>query len=172
MNEPRCILRQASPNDAEGVTAVLANAYPALMAPDYDTATLEAVLPAMVVANARLLASGTYHVQEAPGGTIVSCGGWTVEAPGTNAIENGVAHIRHFGTHANWIRKGLGAAIFERCRNQALPRGIQIFRCFSSLNAEAFYAALGFRVVERTEIQIGGQLKFPTVVMVWTDAAA
>jgi GNAT superfamily N-acetyltransferase len=162
-------LRVAGPNDADAVTAVLASAYPALMAPDYDPAVLAATLPSMAKANPMLLASDTYYVMEAPGGRIVSCGGWTREEPGTRKIEDGIAHVRHFGTHVDWIRKGLGRAIFERCRREALAASVYSFRCFSSLGAEPFYASLGFHVVERTEITIGGGLKFPSITMVWTD---
>ncbi len=121
----------------------------------------------MTVANAGLLASGTYYVQEAPGGRVVSCGGWTREEPGTNKVQDGVAHVRHFGTHVDWVRNGLGTGIFERCQQKALAAGVHTFRCFSSLGAERFYTSLGFHVVERVELSIAGT-KFPTVVMVWT----
>ena len=162
-------LRVARQSDAEAVTAVLESAYPGLMAADYDAAVLAVTLPAMTRANAALLASGTYYVQETHGAGIVSCGGWTHEEPGTNKVENGVAHVRHFGTHVDWVRRGLGAGVFARCKQDAVAAGVHTFRCFSSIGAETFYASLGFGVVERTEIVIGGRLKFPTVVMVWTD---
>ena len=169
MSGDRFTLRVARQDDAEPVTAVLASAYPGLMAPDYDTAVLAAVLPAMTVANPGLLASGTYYVQETPGGLIVSCGGWTHEEPGTRRIGSGIAHVRHFGTHVDWIRKGLGTGIFERCKQDAAAARVHTFRCFSSLGAEPFYASLGFHPVERFDLAIGGTLKLPTVAMVWTD---
>ncbi len=162
-------LRVAGPADAEAVTAVLASAYPRLMAPDYDPAVLAAVLPAMTRANPGLLASGTYYVQVAPGGGIVACGGWTREEPGTGRIEPGVAHVRHFGTHADWIRRGLGRAVFECCKQAAFAEGLRIFRCFSSLGAEPFYAALGFATLQRTHLSIGEGRKLPTVTMVRTE---
>ncbi len=166
MDESQVTLRVARPADAAAVDAVLASAYPALMVPDYDPALMAITLPAMTVANAGLLASGTYYVQEATGSRIVSCGGWTREAPGTDTLENGVAHVRHFGTHVDWVRQGLGTGIFERCRQEALAAGVHTFRCFSSLGAERFYVSLGFCTVERMELDIGG-MKFPTIAMVW-----
>ena len=168
MSGEPCVVRLARPSDAEAVTAVLASAYPALMAADYDPAVLAVVLRAVTIANPVLLASGTYYVQQAPGGRIVSCGGWTHEEPGTSRVENGVAHIRHFGTHVDWIRHGLGTAIFERCRQAAGGVGVHTFRCFSSIGAEPFYASLGFHVVERTIVDIGGTLKLPSIAMAWT----
>ena len=163
-----CAVRLAQPADAEAVASVLASAYPGLMAPDYDPAVLAAVLPAMVRANPGLLASGTYYVQVAPGDRIVACGGWTHEAPGTGTVEHGVAHVRHFGTHVDWIRMGLGRGIFEQCRQAACAQAVREFRCFSSLSAETFYAALGFVAVERTTVRIGADLRFPTITMAWT----
>lgn len=167
MSEPGCELRVARPDDAESVTAVLASAYPRLMAADYDPAVLAVALPAMTVANPGLLASGTYYVQVAPGTRIVACGGWTHDEPGTKKTESGVAHLRHFGTHADWIRQGLGAAIFERCRRDALAAGVRTLMCFSTLGAEPFYASLGLRAVERRDIAIGPVMRFPTITMVW-----
>ncbi len=160
-------LRVARPADADAISAVLASAYPGLLASDYDPAVLAAVLPAMVRANPGLLASGTYYVQVAPGDRIVSCGGWTHKAPGGGTAGRGVAHVRHFATHVDWTRNGLGRGIFERCRQAALAQDVRMFRCFSSLGAEPFYAALGFVAVERTVVSLGGDLNFPTVAMVW-----
>ncbi len=165
-------LRVAGRADADAVSAVLASAYRALMAGDEGPAVLAVTLPAMTAANPALLASGTYYVQEAAGGRIVSCGGWTREEPGTSRVENGLAHMRHFGTHAGWIRRGLGAGIFERCRQDALAAGVRTFRCFSTIGAEAFYASLGFRTAERVDLTIGGVVKLPVVIMVWTDSPA
>ena len=169
MSGPGFHLRTARQSDADAVTAVLTSAYPQLMAPNYDPAVLAVTLPAMTIANPGLLASGTYYVQEAPGGRIVSCGGWTHTEPGTNRVENGVAHVRHFGTHVDWIRRGFGTAIFARCKQEAFAAGIHTFKCFSSLGAEPFYASLGFRTVERIDLTIGDTMKFPTVTMVWID---
>ena len=160
-------LRTARQTDADAVTAVLASAYPALMAPDYDPAVMAIALPSMTTANPTLLASGTYYVQESPAGQIVACGGWTHNEPGTNKLEAGVAHIRHFATHVDWIRQGLAKAIFERCRQDGLAAGVHTFKCFSSLGAEPFYASLGFQTVQRVEVTIGGHMKLPSITMVW-----
>ena len=172
MSADRFDLRVARQTDAEAVTAVLASAYPGLMAADYDPAVMAATLPALTIANPVLLASGTYYVQEASGGRIVSCGGWTHAEPGTDKIEDGVAHLRHFGTHVDWIRKGLGTGIFGCCRREALAAGIRSFRCFSSLGAEAFYVSLGFRAVGRMDLTLSGNMSLPMITMVWTDRLA
>jgi hypothetical protein len=161
------ILRVAQPTDADAVTAVLASAYPGLLAHDYDQAVLAAVLPSMTTANPKLLASGTYYVQQTPDGRIVSCGGWTTEEPGTNKVEDGVAHLRHFATHVDWIKQGLGAGIFDRCRQDAFAAGVGTLICFSSLSAVAFYTSFGFSVRDHTDLVMRSGAKFPTVIMEW-----
>lgn len=176
MSGNRFHLRVAGPADADGVTSVLASAYGRLLVPHYDPAALAAALPRIAAANPRLLASGTYFVQEAAdapaaaGGRIVACGGWTHEAPGTGTIESGVAHVRHFGTHADWTKRGLGAGIFERCKREALAEDIHTITCFATLGAEGFYSSLGFRVLERIVLTMDGGVKFPSVTMIWTKS--
>ncbi len=173
MSGNRCQLRIAGPADAGGVTSVLASAYGRLLVPHYDPAVLAAALPRIAAANPRLLASGTYFVQETAdaqataGGRIVACGGWTHEAPGTGKVEPGIAHVRHFGTHADWTKQGLGAAIFERCRREALAAQVHTIICFATLGAEGFYRSLGFRVVECVVLTMGGGVQFPSVTMIW-----
>jgi GNAT superfamily N-acetyltransferase len=66
----------------------------------------------MTIAQSDLLASGSYYVAEAPDGKIIGCGGWSKERPGTNEIIAKVGHIRHFGVHPRWTRRGVGKALF------------------------------------------------------------
>jgi N-acetylglutamate synthase-like GNAT family acetyltransferase len=131
---------------------------------------LAAVLPSMTTANLKLLASGTYYVQQTPDGRIVSCGGWTPEEPGTNRVEDGVAHLRHFATHVDFIKQGLGAGILDRCRQDALAAGVGTLMCFSSLSAVAFYTSFGFSVHNYTDLIMRSGAKFPTVIMEWRAA--
>jgi N-acetylglutamate synthase-like GNAT family acetyltransferase len=124
------------------------------MKPAYDSTMLGPALELMTSANPELLSSGTYYVAESEDGTVVGCGGWTREYPGGETAVEGVAHIRHFGTHPDWTRKGIGRAIFRRCEEDASASGIREFECYSSLNAECFYAALGFERIAVFEIQM------------------
>lgn len=39
------------------------------------------------------------------------------------------------------------------------------FECYAGLNAEGFYAALGFAAVGRFDVPLGGSLLLPSVVM-------
>ncbi len=158
-------VRPATPDDASAVTALLEASYPVLMTAGYDDATLALALPLMTRANPALLKSGTFYVAETPDGRLVGCGGWTFEHPGSGKTEPGLVHIRHFGTHADWTGRGVGRAIFERCLNDAGSSGARKFQCYSSLNAEGFYTALGFRAVRREAVRMSDELTLPVVFM-------
>lgn len=108
----------------------------------------------MTRANPALLRSGRYYVAETAEGTIVGCGGWSQGRPGTNEVEAGLAHIRHFGTHPDWTKRGIGRAIYQSCEDAARAAGFDAFECHSSLNAEKFYHSLGFDRVRFMDIEL------------------
>lgn len=132
----------------------------------YDPKLLKQVLPRMTVAQPALLVSGSYYVVESSDGAIIGCGGWTKERPGTSEVKAKVGHIRHFGVHPDWTRCGVGKALYARCALDARDAGISQFECYSSLNAEVFYSALGFRRLAQIDVDIFDQAPFPSVHMV------
>jgi N-acetylglutamate synthase-like GNAT family acetyltransferase len=134
----------------------------------YEDLILDAVLPAMTVAQPGLLRSGSYYVAETAEKIIVGCGGWTKERPGSGEILEGVGHIRHFGVHPECTRHGVGQAIYARCRGDAKAAGLTKFECYSSLNGEAFYAALGFEQLKKMDVEMLNGITFPSVHMVTT----
>jgi N-acetylglutamate synthase-like GNAT family acetyltransferase len=147
------------------VSALLGTAYPVLMGPAYDEALLAPALELMSRANPDLLASGQYYVAETPAGLVIGCGGWTLQRPGDGAVEPGLGHIRHFGTHPGWTNRGIGRAIYGLCETAARSMGVARLECYSSLNAEGFYAALGFESVRRVELALGPNVGLPAVLM-------
>lgn len=157
--------RVATIDDAAGVGTLLKIAYPVLMEPAYEKALLVSVLERMTKANPDLLASGTYYVAESRRGLIVGCGGWTAERPGDGATEAGLGHIRHFATHPDWTNRGIGRAIYRLCEVGARATGITRFECYSSLNAENFYAALGFETMRRIDVDLGSNVALPSILM-------
>jgi GNAT superfamily N-acetyltransferase len=158
-------LRVTTPDDAVAVSALLEASYTSAFAGRYEDHVLAAALPLMTRANPRLLASGTYHVAETGDGALIGCGGWTVDRPGTGEVVGGLAHVRHFGTHPDWARRGVGRALFAQCADEAKARGIGRFECYSSLVAEDFYRALGFTVIERMDIELRAGIRLAGVVM-------
>jgi GNAT superfamily N-acetyltransferase len=158
-------LRAATPGDGEAVSALLEASYPQLLAPDYDARLLAAALPLMTRANPRLLASGTYYVAEARGDAVVGCGGWSVEAPGGGDSKPGTAHIRHFATHPEWTRRGIGRALLKRCLEEARAQGVGNLECLSTLTAEAFYHSAGFVTVGPVDVPMSPTVGLPSVRM-------
>ena len=132
----------------------------------YEESILNTALPVMTVAHPVLLRSGSYYVAETATGTFVGCGGWTKERPGDREILAGVAHIRHFGVHPEWARRGVGRAIYARCCEDATVAGVEKFECYSSINGEVFYAALGFKRLEEIVVEMPDCGSFPSVHMV------
>lgn len=158
-------IRVSSPVDTEAISLVLNASYPQLMAQAYDDDLLKIVLPMMTQANQKLLNSKKYFVAHMTDDTIVGCGGWTHEAPGTGIVQEGVGHIRHFAVHPDWIGQGVGRAIFNSCRNQAKSEGMIEFECHSSLNGQKFYEAMGFHSEGLVDVRMNDLVNFPIIMM-------
>ena len=61
--------------------------------------------------------------------------------------------------------RGIGRAIFHLCETAARSTGVPILECYSSLNAEGFYAALGFESVRMIQIDLGRNVVLPAILM-------
>jgi GNAT superfamily N-acetyltransferase len=158
-------VRRAMPEDESRVSELLLASYPGLMLTAYDQAILEAALPLITRANPALLSAGTYYLAVNDDDFAVGCGGWSWERPGSSEVKLELAHIRHFSTRPEWLGRGIGRQLYERCEEDARSSGVRRFECQASLNAEGFYAALGFRSVGRIEVRIGPGPMLPSVLM-------
>ena len=161
-------VRVTTERDAEAVSDLLEASYPVLMRDSYEPTALAGTLPDMTRANPVLLSSGRYYLAEAENGLAVGSGGWSAGRPGTGDVVPGLAHLRHFATLPDWTGHGVGRAIYGLCEAAARAEGVTRLECYSSLNAEGFYAALGFRVVERIELPFGPDRSLPSVLMTRT----
>ena len=159
------VVRVARPADAAAVGALLRAAYSALLAGAYDAALLERALPWMAEPNPKLLRCGTWYVTERAESPwrLVGCGGWTLARPGdgTGEPDPTVGHLRHFATHSDCARRGIGRAVFAHCLTDGLAAGVPVFECQSTLTAERFYRALGFELLRPITALLGGRLPFP-----------
>ncbi len=154
MSEATFSLRVAAPDDARKVSDVLSASYSALYPGWYRDDVLARALPAMTRARPELLASGRYFLCER-GRRAVACGGWSL-APPQGAGEAGRGHLRHFGTHPDFLGQGCASAIAERCFAEARAADCTEMEVLSSLTAEAFYAGRGFKTVSAAAATIGG----------------
>ena len=157
-------VRRTYPEDAPLIDELLARAYPTLMADAYREEVLAVALPALTKSNAKLLTSGTYYVAE-EAGRILGCGGWTLERPGTSEVTPGVAHLRHFATDPDFVRRGVGRIIFRECAQAAARAGAKVFQAYSSLNAEPFYKSLGLARIKQINLPIPLTVAIPAILM-------
>lgn len=158
-------IRVAGLADAPAISELLEASYRALLAPAYDPAAMQTALPVLTRANRDLLGSGRFHLAQTDGGSLVGCGGWSLERPGSGEIEAGLGHIRHFAVHPDWLRRGVGRSLVAVCEQEARAAGLTELECFASLNAEAFYAALGFIPLRRHDLAMGSGTTLPSIVM-------
>jgi N-acetylglutamate synthase-like GNAT family acetyltransferase len=132
------------------------------MALGYEPTLFARALPLLTKANPMLLSSCTWYVVEALDAEdrLVGCGGWARQRPDVpnEPVDPVLGHIRHFATHPNWTRRGIGRALFDRCVADARAAGVCTFECYSSIGAEGFYRALGFSTVEPMKLALAENL--------------
>src|ERR1700760_3761098 len=159
-------LRTAMPSDANAVNSLLAASYSQLLPSCYSPEILDITLPLITRSNSALLASGTYYVAETASGQIVGCGGWTSNPPEAETGTRDEAHIRHFATHPDSLRQGIGAGILARCLRAAEQAGVRRLHCYSSLNGECFYRSAGFISKGLIDIPMRPGITFPVMMMI------
>jgi GNAT superfamily N-acetyltransferase len=162
MSKGEIFIRAATPGDGAMLSELLAASYAQLAG--YDPHGLANALPLMSHANPKLLASGTFYIAEIAS-EAAGCGGWTKEKPGTGEVAEGVGHIRHFATHPAWRRRGVAKRLLQHCIDEARRLGMRIMMSQSTLPAEAFYAAAGFRRLGVIDVEMGPGIILPAIEM-------
>lgn len=157
-------IRPARQADVEALTDVITRSYAELYPDWYPEDLLAVALPLMSQANPKLVASGTYYLAQR-NGRILGCGGWTAEAPGSGRVTPALGHVRHFATHPEFVRQGVGRALIARCVADCRRRAIARLSCKSSLPAEAFYKSVGFDRVRAIKVPLPDGTPFPAVLM-------
>lgn len=158
-------IRVARTEDACELGELFRTSYSTLLKQSYGAAELDAALPALSKPNPVLLASGTFYLAHSQDGQLMGAGGWSVERPGTGDVVPHLAHIRHFATHPDWTRLGVGRAIYSHCERAAFSAGALAFECFSALNAVSFYEALGFMTASIITLSLGPGAAIPVALM-------
>jgi GNAT superfamily N-acetyltransferase len=157
-------MRAADGSDRAALEKLIGDCYSAVYPGWYDEDVLGSAMPAMLRIDPALLASGRYFTASF-GGALAGCGGWSASAPGNSASIEKTAHIRHFATHPDFMGKGVGGAILDRCISEASYAGMAQLRCFSSLPAEGFYARHGFQKLDSVNVMLSDGAYFPAVLM-------
>ncbi|MFP4538570.1 MAG: GNAT family N-acetyltransferase, partial [Dichotomicrobium sp.] len=150
-------IRPATPRDREAVAALLRASYGTLLRDAYDAGVLERALPFLTRPNPSLLACGTYYIAEFSGLGPCGCGGWTFARPGDPQarIDATVGHVRHFATHPDAVRQGVGQCLMDTCVEVARGAGVRRLECVSTRQAVPFYRAVGFCVLAPVPVRLG-----------------
>ena len=164
-------VRSATIADANQTAKLLSESFYTLLPQNYDQDTLSITLPFITTPRQQLLTCGTWYVVEDPvTKDIVGCGGWTLRAPNsnsTNVTEVPVPNLRHFATHPEWTRKGIGKALWTRTwRDVSDVVGPETpLEVYSTITAVPFYASFGFVPVRHVEVPMGKDCLFPVMFM-------
>lgn len=161
------IIRPTTSEDADAIDALLKICYETLLPKDYEADLLEKSLPLITRARPELLTCGTWYLVEHPkDGAIVGCGGWG-QSPTDNKTHQSVPHLRHFATHPQYVRQGVGKVIWNRIRDDISSElGPDAdLEVYSTFTAEPFYSSLGFEAVETVHLPIHPDFSFPSVLM-------
>jgi GNAT superfamily N-acetyltransferase len=156
-------LRPTVEDDLEAVSRVLAASYNVLLTPDYPKETLAVIVPLISRAKIELVSSGTYYAAF-EGARMIAVGGWTKTQPGTNALIEGLGHIRHVATDPVHLRKGAASLIMRYCLDEAKMAGMAQMECLSTRTAVPFYTQCGFQHVLEKEVLVAG-VPFASVEM-------
>jgi N-acetylglutamate synthase-like GNAT family acetyltransferase len=169
-------LRRARIADVPALAALIERSARGLSRGYYSDAQIESAIRHVFGVDSRLVADGTYFVIEAAGGS-VACGGWsrrrtlyggdqrpmstssTAAPPGAatqRPAEDDLldpasepAKIRAFFVAPGWARRGLGRRLFDASVAAARSGGFDRLELMATLPGVPFYAALGFRPLER-----------------------
>lgn len=158
-------IRPTTSADLGAIDRLLSESYPALLKRDYPPSVLVTALPLIARARPELLRSGSYYMAEDDEGRALAAGGWTHTGPQGGVGPRDVGHVRHVVTHPRSTRRGLAAAILERCFTEARMAGITWLLCQSTRTAVPFYHAMGFDHRAEIDITLRPGITFPAVEM-------
>ena len=161
------MVRLASLNDLPAMRSLMAAAIDQLqdgfLSPEQVKAS-----HALMGLDTQLVADRTYYVVEADD-RIVGCGGWSRRATlygGDHSAELReprlldplceAARVRAMYTLPAYARRGVGRLLLNASESAAQIEGFRSVELMATLSGEPSYRASGYRVVERTEVPVGG----------------
>lgn len=148
-------IRPAELAEVRVLEELIARSIRTLGARDYTPAQIEAALRGAFGVDTQLIRDRTYFAIEVDG-AIVGCGGWSYRQtlfgsdaraerdPAVLDPAKDAAKIRAFFIDPAYSRRGLGAALLERCEQAARERGFTHCELMGTLPGVRLYAARGY----------------------------
>lgn len=169
-------LRAAVAEDVGAIQSLMGSSIREIFPRFYDARQTASSVRHVGVPDRPLIADGTYFVLEAEG-EVVACGGWSRrgklytgsghsagdDRPLDPAVD--AAHVRAMFVRSDWTRHGLGRQILEACEAAARAEGFTRLDLMGTLPGIPFYAAHGFRELERTDVALPDGVKIECAVM-------
>jgi GNAT superfamily N-acetyltransferase len=170
-------LRLARETDIPALEQLIPLSVRSLQTVCYSAAQMEAALGPVFGVDRQIIRDRTYYVAEGAG-ELIACGGWSrrkslfggdagrVE-PDDNLLDpaHDAARVRAFFVHPAWTRRGLGRSILETCEAAIREAQFRRIELVATLVGEPLYAACGYTVTERYDIQLPNGLRLPVVLM-------
>jgi N-acetylglutamate synthase-like GNAT family acetyltransferase len=169
-------LRVARAEDVPALEKLIPLSVRSLQAAYYSPAQMEAAIGPIFGVDHQLIADGTYFVME-HSGEVIGCGGWSKRqsrcgsGPAGGGAETELdpardaARVRAFFVHPAWARRGVGRKLLEACEHAVVAGGFQRVEILATLAGEPLYAAFGYAVAERYEMELVNGLGLPVVSM-------
>ncbi len=169
--------RQATEDDVPALRELIPVAARVLSEGFYNDRQIESAIKYVFGVDTQLITDGTYYVAYAQD-HLVGCGGWSKRKTlyGGDQMKGEVdelldpvrdaARIRAFFVHPDWARRGIGRRIIEMSEDGARGHGFLRMELGATLPGERLYAALGYTVTERFDIDMPDGVALPCAHMV------
>jgi GNAT superfamily N-acetyltransferase len=177
INKVNFKLRQARLEDIPALTRLIEVSVRRLGGRDYSPQQIESSLKYVFGVDTQLIKDGTYYVVEYDG-RIVGAGGWSRRKTlyGGDQTKGGAednlldphrdpAKIRAFYVHPDWSRQGVGRQMMNACQAASRQAGFTRLELLATLTGAPLYAACGFQVGERVEVNLPDGVVLPTIKM-------
>lgn len=169
-------VRQATLDDREAITRLIADSARRLSREHYADAQIEAAIASVFGVDTTLIEDETYFVAEQDG-ELIGCGGWSKRKTlyGGDQYSNRdtamldpasePSRIRAFFVHPEHARKGVARAILSVCEREAKAHGFRALELLSTLPGIKFYEANGYSPTGNFDLELANGVKIPFVPM-------
>ncbi len=160
------VLRTATLEDVPELGRLIESSARELGRLDYTIEQIEAALGTVWGVDSQLIRDQTYFAVD-ENQRIIGCGGWSRRKAlfGADALTRGeaelldvsrdAARIRAFFVHPEYVRRGIGARLLERCEAEASAAGFGATELVATLGGERLYTRFGYQSLGAREYPLG-----------------
>jgi putative acetyltransferase len=154
------VIRPLRPADLDAVGALQEASILALGAATYSPEQLEAWARFGWQDRYKLVHDGSLFFVAERAERIVGVGGWS-----SDSLAAELAWVRYLFVHPDCAGQGIGRQLIDAIEASARGQGKCTFRVWSSLNAEGFYAAQGYRCLRQGLWPVSSKIELAYVLL-------